>query len=92
MKLPVLTMAAAALPMVPPAYRPLAAAVLDEFKAHAQKAADQAAHIERLTLALKELQAHAVKLTDALNTNIGKTCRLVEVTETHTERLNALSN
>jgi hypothetical protein len=92
MKLPVLTMAAAALPMVPPAYLPLASAVLDEFKAHAQKAADQAAHIERLTTALEQLQDHTVKLTDATNSNIAKVCHLVEVAEVHTERLNALSN
>ena len=92
MKIDVLTLARAALALVPFQYRPLAQAVIDEVSERREEAAKQAAHISTLTQALKELQAHAVKLTDALNTNIGKTCRLVEVSETHTERLNALSN
>lgn len=63
----VLILAAAALPMVPPAYRPLASAVLDEVKAYRKKATEQAEHIDRLTMAVKGLQEHCLKLTDSLN-------------------------
>lgn len=63
----VLILAAAALPMVPPAYRPLASAVLDEVKAYRKKATEQAEHIDRLTMAVTRLQEHCLKLTDASN-------------------------
>jgi hypothetical protein len=92
MKIDVLTLARAALALVPFQYRPLAQAVIDEVNERREDAAKQAAHISTLTQALKELQTHAVKLTDATNSNIAKVCHLVEVSEIHTERLNALSN
>lgn len=63
----VLILAAAALPMVPPAYRPLASAVLDELKAYRKKATEQADHIDRLTMVVKGLQEHCLKLTEASN-------------------------
>jgi uncharacterized protein YlxW (UPF0749 family) len=92
MKLSVLTMAAAALPMVSPAYRGLASAVLDELRTYQQKAADQAAHIERLTKAVKQLQDNTTKLTNAVNDQTAVSRDLLAVQEVHTDHLARLSH